>query len=472
LEESRASVHLTAGLDADLSKKERALQVGLSDVQVQLEKERQASRIPELEKRRDDLYHEYENLIGELRRRNPRYAQLKYPEAITVEQCQRLLDEETVLLEYLLGEESSLLFAVSKESYEVIPLSGRKSIEERAHKLRKTFTLDGTVNGNWQLRYVAEAAALYDLLIKPAEKLLKGKKRIVVAPDRALYYVPFPALLTKKVFVAGKVDFKSLPYLVKSYSVRYVPSASVWSRLAEPRKETLEQQKKLLAFGDPDYEKKAQVAARQVARLRSDEDSVLRGAYDEHSGSWKRLPYSGEEVREVARLYPEEEVRLFLRDAATEENVKKSPLWEYERIHFAAHSLANESKPQFSGIILATAEGSNEDGYLHMYEIFKLRLNAQLVVLSGCETGLGQQTKGEGMIGLMRAFMYAGAESVVASLWKIEDRSTSEFMRTFYAGQEKSATDQALQAAQLALINGRRYSHPYFWAAFALYGGR
>jgi CHAT domain-containing protein len=226
--------------------------------------------------------------------------------------------------------------------------------------------------------------------------------------------------------------------------------------------------------------------------------SAVRSAFGE-AKPWKleRLVQSRREVQQIAKLYPNDEVALFLREQAREENVKaEGRLSHYRLIHFAAHGLLNENKPQYSGLVLTLSpEAGNpkselqtsdlrpqtsdrvnpqsaEDGLLQVYEIFNLKLNADLVVLSACETGLGKQVKGEGLIGLTRAFMYAGTSSVVVSLWKVLDTSTADLMVRFYRHLKdgKLSKAEALRQAQLELIRHGKFAHPYFWAPFVLVG--
>ena len=167
-------------------------------------------------------------------------------------------------------------------------------------------------------------------------------------------------------------------------------------------------------------------------------------------------------------VFPKANVKLCVRDQATEDNVKKMNLEEYQMLHFAVHGIANEAKPQFSSIVLGRASNSNEDGYLQMYEIFNLKMKAHLAILSACESGLGKKVRGEGIVGLTRAFEYAGAQNVMVSLWKINDHSTAEFMTAFYKKLQRSGDDKAVDEAELEMIQGK-YSHPYYWAAFVLY---
>jgi len=242
--------------------------------------------------------------------------------------------------------------------------------------------------------------------------------------------------------------------------------------------------KKLLAFADPVYEEQGNETMTQRA--------LLRGAFGDQQWHLERLVESGREVQQIAGLYPPGQSSLLLREQATEENVKTSRrLNEYRYIHFATHGLLNEQRPYYSGLILslpkygkapaalpadkgATTRSDQpqiEDGLLQVYEIFGLKLNADLVVLSACETGLGKELRGEGLVGLTRAFLYAGTPSVIVSLWKVQDRSTSDLMVNFYKdlNQSKEKTE-ALRLAKLNLIKSGRYSHPYYWAPFILVG--
>lgn len=197
----------------------------------------------------------------------------------------------------------------------------------------------------------------------------------------------------------------------------------------------------------------------------------------EEGRGWKlhRLEASGQEVNGIAKLYEPDEVTLYLRQAATEENVKgSSDLGTARRIHFATHGVMSERQPQYSGLVLTLDEDPQEDGLLQVYEIFNLKLNADLVVLSACETGLGKEVKGEGIIGLTRAFLYAGTPSVVVSLWPVVDRSTARLMAKFYEElNQRPDKAEALRRAKLEMIKaGGRSAHPFHWAPFILIGER
>jgi CHAT domain-containing protein len=211
--------------------------------------------------------------------------------------------------------------------------------------------------------------------------------------------------------------------------------------------------KNLLAMGDPVYEKPGSV--------------TVKGR------PYARLEYSGEEVRNIASLFKNDNSEIFLRDSATEANLHKAlTQGNYSYIHFATHGYINEDEPDLSGLVLTKSESSSDDGILQSTEIFDLNLRTGLVVLSACQTGLGKLVRGEGIVGLSRAFMYAGAPSVLVSLWSVSDNSTAVLMDEFYRNLIKSGlykTD-ALRKAQLSLLSNEEFAHPFYWAPFVLFG--
>jgi CHAT domain-containing protein len=188
---------------------------------------------------------------------------------------------------------------------------------------------------------------------------------------------------------------------------------------------------------------------------------------------YQRLKYSGEEVKNIASFFKEGNAEIYLRENATEENVKRAgELKKFNYIHFATHGFIDEAKPDFSSLVLTKNNNSEEDGLLHATEIFNLKLNADLVVLSACQTGLGKLIRGEGMVGLTRAFMYAGTPTVMVSLWSVSDVSTVTLMGEFYRNLviEKLGKTDALRKAQLTMLSDEKFAHPFYWAPFVLIG--
>jgi CHAT domain-containing protein len=322
--------------------------------------------------------------------------------------------------------------------------------------------------------YVSLAKRLYDELVLPAKDVAGEAEEILVAPDDILHYLPFELLLKTVPPPALRSDPRHLPYLIRDYRVSYLPAAGILPTLDRatppetPRKD-------LLALGDPSYDRRESVPG-------NDAGGAIRAAFaGEKPWMLQRLAHSRDEVTRIASLYPRESADLLLGKDATEENLKADGrLGRYRIIHLAAHGLLNESRPQFSGLVVSLPQASpaagerapSEDGLVQVYEIFNMKLNADLVVLSACETGLGQEIRGEGVVGLTRAFLYAGTPAVVVSLWKVADASTAELMVRFHERLQggDSSPSEALRRAQLHLIDETGFAHPYFWAPFVLVG--
>lgn len=448
--------------DPDLLKRHDELQQRVSQLTSRLIKERSqetskqdALKFVELEKGLGQADADLGDWLRELRRRNPRYAALKYPTPITLPDVQRLLDEQTMLLSYSLGEPESFLFAVSRDDFQVKRLPSESTLRVRIQKLLKSITDKNHPDAEG---YRREASLLSRELLQPVGQMLAGKKSLVIVPDGALHRLPFETLFLPGVTARG--DLRQLPYLIRRYAISYVPSASV---LAELQNQTRDAAPKgFIAFGDPAYELTPERAI----------TSTLRSPGGERL-NFQRLPHSRNEVQGIAQLFANDDQQVFLGAAANEENVKGSErLSQYRFVHFSTHGYINESRPRFSGLVLSLAANNpkSEDGLLSAYEIFNLKLNADLVVLSACDTGLGKEVKGEGLMSLTRAFMYAGTPSVIVSLWNVNDESAADLMIRFYRHLKKSGTSksEALRQAQLETIQDNGF--PFFWAPFVLVG--
>jgi CHAT domain-containing protein/Tfp pilus assembly protein PilF len=476
---TEARVDVRQGIAPELKERERAVHARLAAIQSRLLQAYQqprpdAAQIAALEAEFKRADAEREEVEWEIRRRHPRYAELQYPTPVGVSAVQGMLEEGTALLEYVLLRESGIVFVVTREEFRAVRLGSAQTIREYVEKLREAVAA-GPRRGAFS-NYVLHARWLYQELVQPVEAWIEGKRELIIVPDGILYYLPFELLLTSAEGMGG--DPRRLPYLVRKYAVRYVPSASVW--VGRPEAERREWEKTLVAYADPVY---------------GDMEGAVREAWRSAFGELAklpRLPHSRREVQQIARLYPAAEVVLRVGQEAREERVKSGEAERARYVHFAAHGVLNENKPEYSGIVLtlgapsalATRAGetaraeperagqreeSAEDGLLQVYEVFNLRLNAEVAVLSACETGLGKEVRGEGMVGLTRAFLYAGAEAVVVSLWKVMDPATAELMVRFYrhlrAGMKKA---EALRQARLEMLD--QYAHPYYWAAFVLVG--
>lgn len=371
--------------------------------------------------------------------------QIKGTKPVSLKQVQNArLDKNNVILEYSLGDSSSVLWVITPDNYQMVRLPDRKTLGEQVETFR--FALLNPDQDN--LDFLQQAGYyLYKNLIEPAEPYISRKSQVVILPDGILHYIPFEALITREPAPGKDLSYGKLSYLGLEYPLSYGQSASAYVSMIADRSTSSRKQhqiKELVAFGDPNYQ-----------------------------GKYKRLEYSGEEVESIAALFPEDQVRTYTQEAATEDNVKnRNGLSEYKYIHFATHGILDEQNPGRSGLVLSQDSSSQEDGVLRADEIAALKLNADLVVLSACQTGVGKMIRGEGMIGLSRSFIFAGAPAVIVSLWSVPDQSTSLLMKRFYenlvVGHLSKA--EALQQARITLLKDESYAHPFFWAPFVLTG--
>ena len=473
---AEAGIDIKRGIDPALKRREQDLDARVSQIQsqaIRLRSQTDADRnlIAKLEEELKQAEDERQRLESEIRQKHYKYAEIHYPSPLRVEAIQRMLDEQTALLEYTLGAEGSYLFVVSRDSIHSYRLPQASEINPLVEDVRRALSHPGRRSIG---RYVRAARQLYEALIAPAAAVLSDKKRLLIAPDRALYYLPFEILLDDMPRTGGRADYRALPYMVRRWAISYIPSASVLSslrkkRFVTERGEDLSARKEIVAFGDPVYALKDANQSPDAGRA----GQIIRSLFGpEERWDLQRLRDSGREVAGIANSYKPEEVALYLGEQASEENVKASRhLRNARRIHFAAHGFISERRPQHSGLVLTLSEQSKEDGLLQVYEIFDMKLSAELVVLSACRTGLGKEVHGEGVMGLMRAFMYAGASSVVVSQWQVADRSTADLMVKFYKRMNGPLDKtEALRGAKLEMIESDLYSHPYYWAPFVLVG--
>jgi CHAT domain-containing protein len=337
------------------------------------------------------------------------------------------------------------LFTISKDDIRSFDLPGEKKVTGRV------LTMGESLLNPKDITYRGTSLILYSELIKPAENQLKGKSRILIAPDGALNYLPFESLIQHETNQSSPI-----PFLALYFEVQYVPSISVLKAIQE--KQDLPGPKQLIAFANPLLNE----------NITKENPTMVR----DWAGVLGPLPNTKREVEEIAKLYTPENVSILIGRNASEKNVKDLKLADYRKVHFASHGLIDEEKPQFSALVLSSDEKGQEDGFLTMREVFDLKLNADLVVLSACKTGMGENIRGEGVSGLSRSFLVAGASTVLVSLWNVYDKTTSDFMKAFYQNMEENnmTKTEALKAARTAMIQNQQSSHPYFWAPFVLIG--
>lgn len=458
LAESLAKIN--RGADSELIQKQEVILADLTHLKQLLEQESLKDQpdkeiVINLQKKINGAQEEFDTLKVEIRNTNPKYADLKYPRPVTLEEVQALCpDKNTVILEYSVGDSSSSLWLITSSDHRLFRIPGRKTLQDQTEALR--FALLDPMNSDKE--FITSAGySLYLKLLKPVEPYLTGKSKLVIIPDGILNYLPYEVLLTENKGVGKNTPFSDLPFLIKKYPVSYVQSASVLKSLISGNageKLTAPASKSIIAFGDPVYE-------------------IVNDSSWSSVKSYSRLEYSGKEVEMIASYFKKGSADIFLRGDATEANVKRNgEMKKFNYIHFATHGLIDEKNPDLSSLVLSQNNNTVEDGFLRAAEIFNLELNADLVVLSACQTGLGKLLRGEGMVGLSRAFMYAGTPAVMVSLWSVSDISTATLMGEFYKNLLKKdlyKTD-ALRKAQLTMLKDKKYAHPFYWAPFVLFG--
>jgi CHAT domain-containing protein len=429
----------------------------------------------------DTLATEYEETQAKIRQTSPRYAALTQPVPLSLKQIQsQLLDENTVLLEYSLGEDNSYVWAIGPNSLKTFTLPKRTEVEEAARRVYDLVTVsDRKVPGETleqqQKRllqadadYPAAIANLSRMLLGPIGSELKNKRLLIVA-EGVLQYVPFAALADPEEIAT--------PLIVK-HEIVTLPSASVLGVLRHETKERQPAPKSIAVFADPVFdERDARLSGESQVAAHADADGareVKRSAEESGLSGFPRLRFSRDEANQIMKFASRNNSLAALDFSASRANATSADLQNYRIVHFATHGIINSRHAELSGVVLSLVDqnGKPQNGFLRLYDIYNMNLKADLVVLSACQTALGRDIKGEGLIGLTRAFMYGGATRVVASLWQTDDRGTSVLMSKFYDGllSRRLSPAAALRNAQVAMLQDKRWHNPRYWAAFTIQG--
>jgi CHAT domain-containing protein/tetratricopeptide (TPR) repeat protein len=414
--------------------------------------------------RREDLERELAGLQDQLlglehtAQDNPRYRALRQPPGLSLEEAQGLLDDGTVLLEYALAEDRSTLFVITRDG---LTLHDLPSVEKIRGRVAGLLGLLRQPVEHHRPLLEQRAHELFTMLLEPVAPLAAARKLIIVA-DGELLLLPFEALRPAPPGAAAGPR----GYALDRWAISYAPSIAVLAELAAPRSAPVDPVA-LVAFADPALpgQERGADPGRGGRVVRS---GTGAGAKEE---SYPPLPHAREEVAAIADLFATDEREVFVGAEARERTVKTLPELSRARVlHLASHGVLDES-PAFSRLLLAPEPDGSEDGRLEVHEVFELELGADLAVLSACDTGLGKRLRGEGILGLSRAFFAAGARRLLVSLWRVADRSTAPLMVAFYREMKDGAAPaEALRRAKRELAEDPRTSHPYYWAPFILQG--
>ncbi len=500
---SQARIDIKQGIDPILLEREQNVKEKLIEKAYQQNRLLLGKHTPEeaekIKAEVSNLTAEYEAVQSEIRNKSPRYAALTQPTSLNAKQIQQLLDSGTILLEYSLGEKKSYLWAVTKDSITSFDLPPREEIETRSRKVyelltarndRQTGETDAARTARIkaaEAEYGKAAAELSRILLAPAASQI-GNKRLLIVADGALNYIPFSALPAPN----GKENVAQAQPLGINHEIVTLPSASILALLREETQNRKPAPKMLAVFADPVFNRqdtRADSAAdRNIKQTKQDIDELKNlsasrdferavlgvGLRSDENGGLPRLPFSRREADTIFKFAPKNLSIKQLDFDASKRTVFASGLEDYRILHFATHGLLNSRHPALSGVVLSlvSENGGDIDGFLRLQDIYNLKLSADLVVLSSCNSALGKDVKGEGLIGLTRGFMYAGSPRVIASLWKVDDAATAELMSIFYRKMltENLRPAAALRAAQTEMMKQTRWKSPYYWAPFVIQG--
>jgi len=495
---AEAHVNIRQGADPAQLERERTLQQAMSAKSIRridvLQRKHTPEQVAALSKEIEELLNQYQEVEAQIRTSSPAYAGLTQPRPLTAKQIQQqLLDDHTLLLEYSLGEKRSLVFVLTATSLEAYELPKRADIETTARQVYDLLiTLNRPLKGETtaqriarvkqgQSEYRKAVSILSEMVLGPVAGQLAHKRLLVVA-DGALQYIPFAILP-----VSSPGSSQPAAPLVIDHVIVNLPSASVLALLRQqPKKPAWTKEVAVLAdpVFDKDDSRVVNVAKiKQVNAPDTDQKAVppLSAHLSRSLGDVgldevviRRLASTRQEADAIVAMAHPGKGMEALDFQASRETALSKDLGQYRIVHFATHGLLDNQHPELSGLVLSLVDrhGETQDGFLDLEDVYNLRLPTDLVVLSACETGLGKQINGEGLIGLTRGFMYAGASRVVASLWSVDDVATAELMERFYRGmlKENLPPADALRRAQIEMQRQKPWSDPYYWAAFTIQG--
>lgn len=469
-----AHVGVRDKVEPQLLEREQSLRAELNEKEQQL-----GAKADEV----DDLLDRYQEAKAVVRDASLDHTDQARPEPLNLQQIrEQVLSDDAALLVFSLGEKRSFLWLITKKSFTSSELPGRDEIEAQAKEVRELLMAPAPVEGETfearqkrlaaaEEQYWTKATSFSNMLLGQVAPNL-GTARLLIVPDGELQYLPFNAL---------PIPFRNdrTPLLVE-HEITFQPSASALSKLKHRSIQTPD--KGLAIFADPVFGSDDQRFAalhKEAAATYLAQDTQTTQALRDVNSNWTsgrvpRLAASRDEADGIVAVIPTADNLKALDFDANKQRVMAAGLSQYRLIHFATHGVLDNKNPELSGLLLSRIDedGRPKDAFLRLDDIYNLKLNADLIVLSACNSGLGKDVRGEGIVGLVHGFMYAGTSRVVASLWKVDDDATAELMVHFYQEmfRSKQSPAAALRTAQLAMWQQRRWHAPYYWAAFVLQG--
>jgi CHAT domain-containing protein len=433
--------------------KENQLKIEISSLEKQIFEEKRKpkknkNKLSGLEGRLFELKESLNDLMDKIKKNHKEYYDLKYNiETASVNQVQSALNNDALLIEYFIGQEYIFIFTVSKNDFKVKKIKKSKSFEKRIRKYCSVFSNIGANHAKDFKLFANTGHYLYKLLLKDVLSEYNDIKSVVIIPDGSLNFIPFETLLTER--HQDKDNFKSLNYLIEKYSISYSYSATLFCRNSRKTIKT-NKTNKILSFA-PTF------SASNPVR----EDALRSGL--------ESLKWNKKEASLPAKYF---DSRSYKGKYATKKNFIENAS-KYSILHLATHGVVEDSNPMFSKIAFAPNDKSVDEGYLHAYELYNMKLNIKLAILSACETGYGKLVKGEGVMSIARGFLFAGSRSIMMSLWQVSDYATYKIVNYFYKGlSEGLKKDEALRQAKIEYIKSsdKINSNPAYWAPFVLIG--
>lgn len=459
----QANVNFKQGIDSELLEKFQTSQSLLNDKynarQRLLSETPTAEQVAKINDEIKVLTVQTESLRLELRKNNPKFADLTEGKTVSAIEINNLLDEKTVLLEYKLGEKRSFLWLVTNNSIEVFVLPSRRQIENKVNVFYNLIVADKPN----ELSLVAKTSNDLSNILFGQIKSKIAEKRLAIVAEGTLQYLPFSALKSPN------SDGKNL---VEDNEIVILPSASVLDQIRKNSAETKQFNKTIAIFADPVFdEKDARIKRTNLPPDKQNQPLVRNLKFKQ---KLPRLIASRQEALNISNFANKDKINLRTDFDANIQNVSDKNLADFRILHFATHGFLDTAKPAESGLIFSIFDesGREQNGFLNLDSIYNLNISSELVVLSACQTALGKDIRGEGLIGLSRGFLYAGSKRIVASLWKVDDSATAEFMKLFYRNhlEKNMSAAAALRQAKLEMMKIPRYKSPFFRSAFTLLG--
>jgi tetratricopeptide (TPR) repeat protein/CHAT domain-containing protein len=468
-----------AGIPDSLLEMEKDLRTGISFYTTQITNQKvqkngyDTLKVNILENENFTFSLKLDSIINYFETTYPPYYEFKYAnKTVSIPEIQKSLDHNTAMLNYVVGDSSIFIATITDSFYKMEEIP----IDRGFNKLVTNYYRDiKTVETN---SFLTNSQHIYEKLVNPVKDYISHKEHLIVIPDDYLYYVPFETLIdnSSEVTIQNE-DYSKLPYLIKSHSITYHHSATLWYNSKKKGNELAAKRKINFIGFAPVFSKEKNngvILSSNISAIDTTGDKLVYRSISKDMKNFNPLPYSKDEVTSIVHLFEKrrKEAKAYLYSEASEENFKNNA-GNYSFIHVASHGFSNDKEPDLSGIVFSqpTDTLNKENGILYAGETYNLHLNADLIVLSSCESGLGKLVKGEGLQALSRGFLYAGTPNVIFSLWKALDKPTKDLMVQFYSNVLDGKTyAESLRQAKLNLINDPKTAFPHFWGGFVLVG--